>query len=85
LSNTIERAIILATDDTLHVETPGARHTRASRITLKDNEMAQILRVLRETGWRIRGKGGAAELLDIKPTTLEARMAKLGIKRPNKS
>ncbi|MCB9874354.1 MAG: sigma 54-interacting transcriptional regulator [Planctomycetaceae bacterium] len=84
LSNAIERAIILATDDTLHVETRTARHARESRLTLKENERAQILRVLRDTGWRIRGNGGAAEFLDIKPTTLEARMAKLGIKRPNR-
>jgi transcriptional regulator with GAF, ATPase, and Fis domain len=85
LSNAIERAIILSTGDTLQVETPSARRTRAVHNTLKENEREQILRVIRETGWRIRGNGGAAELLDIKPTTLEARMAKLGIKRPNKS
>jgi len=85
LSNAIERAIILSTGDTLQVETPSARRTRAVHNTLKENEREQILRVVRETGWRIRGNGGAAELLDIKPTTLEARMAKLGIKRPNKS
>ena len=33
------------------------------------------------TGWRIRGKNGAAEILGLKPTTLESRMAKLGIRR----
>ena len=50
-------------------------------MTLKESEREQILRVLQDTGWRIRGAGGAAEILGIKPTTLEARMAKLGIKR----
>ena len=35
----------------------------------------------RGTGWRIRGAGGAAERLGLKPTTLESRMAKLGIAR----
>jgi len=34
-----------------------------------------------ETGWRVSGKEGAAELLGLKPTTLESRMKKLGIKR----
>jgi len=36
---------------------------------------------LGQTGWRVRGEGGAAELLEIKPTTLEARMKKLNIER----
>ena len=32
-------------------------------------------------GWRVSGEKGAARMLDIKPTTLEARMKKLGIQR----
>ncbi|EMI16210.1 Formate hydrogenlyase transcriptional activator [Rhodopirellula maiorica SM1] len=84
LSNTIERAMILANSDTLHIETPATSRDAADRQkTLKEVERDQILFVLEKTGWRIRGSGGAAECLDIKPTTLEARMAKLGIKRPN--
>jgi DNA-binding NtrC family response regulator len=82
LSNVIERAMILATSDTLHVEVPsiaqGAAH---APITLKESERMHILQTLHQTGWRIRGTDGAAEILGIKPTTLEARMAKLGIKR----
>ena len=31
--------------------------------------------------WRVSGKNGAAEILGLKPTTLESRMAKLGINR----
>jgi PAS domain S-box-containing protein len=86
LSNVIERAIILASGDTLQVELPSQMHDAAApRMTLKDSEREQILSVLQRTGWRIRGVGGAAEILDIKPTTLEARMAKLGIKRPQGS
>ena len=54
------------------------------RQTLKECERDHILRALQETAWRIRGPGGASEILDIKPTTLEARMSKLGIKRPSK-
>ncbi len=86
LSNIIERAMILTTDNTLRAELPsGAQSAAASRMTLKENERAQIVQVLRETGWRIRGAGGAAEILGIKPTTLEARMAKLGVKREKRS
>jgi transcriptional regulator with GAF, ATPase, and Fis domain len=44
-------------------------------------ERENIIAALRQSGYRIRGKGGAAELLDIKPTTLESKMAKMGISR----
>jgi len=52
-------------------------------ITLRDNESRHILFVLERTGWRVRGRGGASELLDVHPSTLESRMKKLGIIRPN--
>jgi len=34
------------------------------------------------SGWRVRGEAGAAELLGLKPATLDARMKKLKIRRP---
>ena len=40
-----------------------------------------ILEVLELTNWRVSGASGVAELLGMKPTTLEARMRKLGIRR----
>jgi transcriptional regulator with GAF, ATPase, and Fis domain len=49
---------------------------------LKDVERDHILKILKQTGWRVRGNAGAAELLGLKPTTLEARMKKLGVVRP---
>jgi transcriptional regulator with GAF, ATPase, and Fis domain len=39
------------------------------------------METLKRSEGRIRGKGGAAELLDIEPNTLDARMKKLGIVR----
>lgn len=45
------------------------------------DEKAYIFSILKKTNGRIRGKGGAAELLNLKPTTLESRMAKLGIRK----
>jgi transcriptional regulator with GAF, ATPase, and Fis domain len=45
-------------------------------------EAQHIREVLDTTGWRVRGTDGAAERLGMKPTTLESRMAKLGIRRP---
>ena len=54
----------------------------ARTLTMKDVEREHVLHVLEQTGWRVQGRGGAAELLGLKRTTLESRMARLGIRRP---
>jgi formate hydrogenlyase transcriptional activator len=54
----------------------------ASIATLEDAERQHILRALRQTEWRIAGPRGAATVLGMKRTTLQARMRKLGIRRP---
>jgi len=48
---------------------------------LQETERAYILSVLKKTNGRIRGESGAARLLNLNPTTLESRIAKLGIKK----
>jgi transcriptional regulator with GAF, ATPase, and Fis domain len=50
-------------------------------VRLVDVEREHVKSVLDSTGWRIRGVGGAAERLGLKATTLETRMAKLGLQR----
>jgi transcriptional regulator with GAF, ATPase, and Fis domain len=50
--------------------------------SLKSVEKSHIISVLENCNWKVRGSDGAAEILDLKPTTLESRMNKLGIKRP---
>jgi formate hydrogenlyase transcriptional activator len=50
--------------------------------TLEEAERQHILRALRQTEWRIAGPQGAAVLLGMKRTTLQARMRKLAIRRP---
>ena len=50
--------------------------------TLKEREKDHLLQVLEKTHWRIRGRNGAAEILGLNPSTLYARMKKLGIERP---
>jgi formate hydrogenlyase transcriptional activator len=50
--------------------------------TLEDAERQHIFRALRQTEWRVAGPKGAAVLLGMKRTTLQARMRKLGIRRP---
>jgi len=66
--------------------TPGPAVTFATATssigTLEEAERQHILRALRQTEWRIAGPKGAATLLGMKRTTLQARMRKLGIRRP---
>jgi formate hydrogenlyase transcriptional activator len=83
LRNVIERAMIMAKGPTIWIELPSrAAAASTPSQTLMDVDREHIQRVLAMTGWRIRGKRGAAEILGLKPTTLETRMAKLGIRRP---
>jgi transcriptional regulator with GAF, ATPase, and Fis domain len=84
LRNVIERAVIIATGPRLTVNIPQLAPARQpySAMTLRNLELEHIRTVLEATGWRIRGIGGAAERLGLKPTTLEGRMAKLGLVRP---
>jgi formate hydrogenlyase transcriptional activator len=59
LSNVIERAMILTTGESLLVEMPRLDPATAQpRITLSESMKEQILRVLQNTAWRIRGAGG---------------------------
>jgi formate hydrogenlyase transcriptional activator len=83
LRNVVERAMISASSRRLTIPPPhsSAATTRRSP-KLIDVEKEHIRSVLESTGWRIRGAGGAADRLGLKPTTLETRMAKLGLKRP---
>ena len=48
---------------------------------LREAERANVLAALNKTRWKVYGRGGAAELLGIKPGTLAARMKKLGLGR----
>lgn len=82
LRNAIERAMILNDWPTLVVSLPAdTAQADAPTDSLKCAERMHILAVLKKTGWRVRGKNGAAALLEIPPSTLESRMKKLEIKR----
>jgi formate hydrogenlyase transcriptional activator len=83
LRNIVERAMILATGPTLTITVPSASRAAGARsVKIADVERAHILSVLESARWRIRGSGGAADQLGLRPTTLETRMAKLGLTRP---
>ena len=83
LRNTVERAVITATGPRLAIEPPSTgRPGRTTSTRLQDVERDHIRTVLEQTEWRIRGRDGAAELLGLKPSTLDDRIAKLGLRRP---
>ena len=83
LENIIERAVILSAGPVLRVPLAEVRPVRetsvASVATLEAAERDHILRALRETKGLVGGPRGAATLLGMKRTTLQARMRKLGI------
>ncbi|GAB5521224.1 MAG: hypothetical protein RhofKO_34750 [Rhodothermales bacterium] len=88
LTNVIERALILSDDDELQLAEPlsaQAASTLTGAITsarMEDVEREHIRSVLDQTGWQVRGIGGAAEKLGLNASTLRSRMKKLGIERP---
>ena len=70
----------------LHHE-PVARHDELAEPvqvgeTLEQTEYNLILRTLKTVHWKLEGPGGAAELLNLNPSTLRSKMRKLGIERP---
>jgi formate hydrogenlyase transcriptional activator len=86
LENVIERAVIVSRNGHLNLAENLPKpvvNTRGSRLrTLEEYEREHILEALQFTGWQVSGNRGAALLLGLKPTTLEARMKKLSIERP---
>lgn len=87
LQNVIERAHVLSSGSKLEIgEWFTIKQSELANlkeiISLEKNEKEHIIKALKHTKWRIRGKNGAAEILKINPTTLESRMKKLGIERP---
>ena len=85
LQNVIERACVLAKGQVVDVPDPAPAATQRRAwhaVTLEEAEEAHIGRTLEQTGWRIEGPGGAAELLGLRPSTLRSRIKRLGIRRP---
>ncbi|MFB3908558.1 MAG: sigma 54-interacting transcriptional regulator [Candidatus Eisenbacteria bacterium] len=66
------------------VETPAqaAGSKVLSREEMSRRERDNILAALRQAGWKISGRGGAAEILGLKPTTLASQLKRFGIERP---
>ncbi|MCO5172082.1 MAG: sigma-54 dependent transcriptional regulator [Planctomycetes bacterium] len=94
LENLLERAAILARggaidgralDEAGLAPPPRSHHLPPADggpvTTLDDAVRAALARALRAAGGRIYGPGGAAALLGLKPSTLQTKMAALGLRR----
>jgi DNA-binding NtrC family response regulator len=89
LENTIQRNIVMTNGPIIEsLEMPTFKTSAIGRYTTHDgfktmleNERDHILAVLESCNWKISGKGGAAEILDVNVNTLNSRIKKLGIKR----
>ena len=99
LKNVIERAVILSTGKVLRLDLsmpgitpettaePSAEQSTNDVLTekdMRDFQKANIIRALTQANWKVSGKGGAAELLGVKPTTLADRIRTHKIKRPSR-
>ncbi|MBU2648084.1 sigma 54-interacting transcriptional regulator [bacterium] len=86
LENVIERGIILNSGPVFRTPELHAKQDHeeifGKKASLREVEKRHILWALDQTGWKIRGPGGAAELLEIHPSTLHFRMKKLDIQKP---
>jgi len=92
LENLIERGVLLAKDDVIK-DLQLTRKDRVSPLTgipqsnetefksIDDNEREHIIKALKKCRGKVWGAGGAAELLNLPPSTLNSKMKKLGIKR----
>ncbi|MGB5346187.1 MAG: sigma 54-interacting transcriptional regulator [Woeseia sp.] len=99
LKNVIERAVILSQGEVLRLDLslPDAEPTDdalpasepvGNDVILTDSDMRELQRnnlrkALQQADWRVSGKGGAAELLGVRPTTLADRIKSFGLKRPD--
>jgi DNA-binding NtrC family response regulator len=80
LRNVIEHAVIVSQGEELKVRLPeNGRNNAALALSLQELESRHIEEILRQTGGRIKGDGGAAGILGLNAATLYSRMKKLGI------
>jgi formate hydrogenlyase transcriptional activator len=83
LRNVIERAMILSQGPKLYIKLGRAAlrpvAVNAMAGSLDEAEVTIIRQAVEQCNWRIRGANGAAALLNMKPTTLESRIKKLGL------
>ncbi|HSF14368.1 MAG TPA: helix-turn-helix domain-containing protein [Vicinamibacteria bacterium] len=88
LQNVIERAVVTSPGSSLRLadalDATGSPDREESGKTLAEVEREHFIRVLESYRWKIEGAGGAAEVLDLHPSTLRFRMKKLAVVRERK-
>ena len=84
LQSVVERAVVLATDGRPRFELPAPADDVVTSTEWRRRERANVEGALAQAGGRIYGRGGAAELLGVPPTTLASRAKALGITRPKR-
>jgi formate hydrogenlyase transcriptional activator len=87
LENVVERALIMTSGATLAADpaflaAAPVGPAAGPKASLAEAERAHIRAVLDACGWKIAGKGNAADRLGLKRSTLQFRMKKLGLARP---
>jgi len=85
IKNFIERSVILSSGSTLAAPLGELRRTNrhmSEALTLEDAERQHILRILDESNWVVAGPSGAAVKLGMKRTSLQYKIQKLEIHRP---
>ena len=100
LKNVIERAVILSSGKQLRLDlsmpegVAPARNNRTvaaaderilTESEIRDLTRRNLIRALEAAEWKVSGKGGAAELLGVRPTTLADRIKSMGIQKPGKA
>ncbi len=90
LENFIERCVILTQGDELNVpraelKRSASRTVHSAASTFEEAERQAIVDALKTASGRIAGKGGAAERLGLKRTTLQNKMRRLNIARADYS
>jgi len=88
LENLMERSVLLATGPVIRslqfpvfLKPVAGRDAGSHTKTMTENERDHILAVLKKCDWKVHGKGGAAELLNMNSSTLHSRIKKLGIEK----
>jgi transcriptional regulator with GAF, ATPase, and Fis domain len=84
LDNIIARAVITSEEGSLHIQVPESPCPKIhEQRTYKEMERSFLLKMLENADWKIEGRAGAANRLDLKPSTLRYKMKKLQIYRPD--
>jgi transcriptional regulator with GAF, ATPase, and Fis domain len=88
IENAVQRGVISSRGGFFRLPSLGTAHTHDAQAqgfkTLEENERQHIVEALRRSRWKIHGPGGAAEILDINPSTLASRIKKLEIEKPRR-